>query len=82
MGDDQSLFIGDDADIRRRTMFAPRRDPGNYDEIQLFGSAHDIGCNIAFADGSIRFISYQIDSEVFRHLGNRHDGNVAILPIQ
>ncbi|HUE72821.1 MAG TPA: DUF1559 domain-containing protein [Pirellulaceae bacterium] len=80
LGDDQSLFIGDDADIRRWTMFPPRRDPGNYDEIQLFGSAHDAGANIAFADGSVRSISFSIDQTAWRHLGNRHDGNVVQIP--
>ncbi len=80
LGDDQSLFIGDDADIRRWTMFAPRRDPGNYDEIQLFGSPHDAGCNIAFADGSVRTINYSIDQAAWRYLGNRDDGNPVELP--
>ena len=80
LGDDQSLFIGDDADIRRWTMFPPRRDPGNYDEIQLFGSAHDSGCNVAFADGSVRVISYSIDQQTWRYLGNRHDGNPVEVP--
>lgn len=66
--------LGDDADIRRWTMFSPRRDPANYDEIQLFGSAHDEGCYFAFGDCSVRWIRYAIDQASFRHLGNRYDG--------
>ena len=74
-GDDQSMFLGDDADIRRFTAFPPRYDT-SYDEIQLFGSAHANGCYVGLGDGSVRFISYQINGELFRRLGNRHDGNV------
>ncbi|MGI8980908.1 MAG: DUF1559 domain-containing protein, partial [Pirellulaceae bacterium] len=80
LGDDQSMYIGDDADIRRFAMFAPRPDPMNYDEIQLFGSAHDNGCYVALGDGAVRFVSYQVHGETFRRLGNRRDGQVTGFP--
>lgn len=79
-GDDQSMYLGDDADIRRFTAFPPRLDT-SYDEIQLFGSAHFNGCYVGLGDGSVRFINYNVNAELFRRLGNRHDGNVAILTI-
>jgi prepilin-type N-terminal cleavage/methylation domain-containing protein len=41
-----------------------------------FGSAHSGGWQVAFCDGSVDTISYDIDWQVHRDLGNREDGNV------
>jgi len=41
-----------------------------------FGSAHASGFNAAFADGSVRRISYVIDRSIFNWLGHRNDGQV------
>jgi len=38
-----------------------------------FGSAHAAVCNFVLADGSVRGISYNINSNVFRRLSNRSD---------
>ncbi|GIW94481.1 MAG: hypothetical protein KatS3mg110_2522 [Pirellulaceae bacterium] len=38
-----------------------------------FGSSHPQGFNVALADGSVRFLTYIIDQEMFRRLGNRGD---------
>ncbi len=38
-----------------------------------FGSSHPQGFNVVLADGAVRFITYGIDQEMFRRLGNRHD---------
>ena len=38
------------------------------------GSAHSGGINAVFADGSVSFISYDVDLETFNRLGNRGDG--------
>ncbi len=43
-------------------------------EVQWFGSVHAGGFNMSFCDGSIHAISYSIDGEVYRRLGNRKDG--------
>jgi prepilin-type processing-associated H-X9-DG protein len=76
LGDDQAMYIGDDADIRRWTSAPPLPDWTNVPDIEHFGGPHNGGCYFAFCDGSVRMIRYEIDYQVFRHLGNRHDGQV------
>jgi prepilin-type N-terminal cleavage/methylation domain-containing protein/prepilin-type processing-associated H-X9-DG protein len=39
-----------------------------------FSSSHAGGANFALGDGNVRFISANIDSVLFRHLGHRDDG--------
>ncbi|MFO1065225.1 MAG: DUF1559 domain-containing protein [Pirellulales bacterium] len=39
-----------------------------------FGSYHTGGANFTFADGSVRFLSQNIEPEVLQALGNRADG--------
>ncbi len=71
-GDDQSVLIGDDADIRRWTQFSPRQD-SNIDDIESFGSPHPGGLSAAMADGSVRRIHYDIDLLTYQRLGTRRD---------
>lgn len=77
-GDDQSMYSGDDFDIARWTAkgWTPLNDRAGDYGFGRFGSPHPAGCNFAFCDGSARTISYEIDSEVHRRLGNRQDGEV------
>ena len=39
-----------------------------------FGSAHPAGCNMAFCDGTVRKINYDIDPVLHMQLGHRSDG--------
>jgi prepilin-type processing-associated H-X9-DG protein len=45
-----------------------------------FGSAHSSGMNAIFADGSVTFISYDVDREMFNRLGHRSDGETVDIP--
>jgi hypothetical protein len=47
-------------------------DPLNYP----LGSAHSGGINAVNVDGSVRFISFDVDLENFNRMGNRADGEV------
>jgi hypothetical protein len=42
-----------------------------------FGAAHVAAWNVTMCDGSVQSLSYDIDWQVHRDLGNREDGNVA-----
>ncbi len=70
LGDDQSVFIGDDADIRRWTEHPPLRD-GRIDDIERFGSPHPGGVNVVMCGGSVQSINYAVDPQVFAGMGSR-----------
>ncbi len=54
------------------TRLDPRGVPCGYGQ-NRFGSSHPQGFNVAMADGSVRYLTYIMDIETFRRLGNRHD---------
>jgi prepilin-type N-terminal cleavage/methylation domain-containing protein/prepilin-type processing-associated H-X9-DG protein len=43
----------------------------------IFGSVHSAGCNMAYCDGHVDTVAYDIDPYLNRSLGNRLDGSVA-----
>ena len=58
----------------RLTESLPQEDrPGLQDDL-IYGSAHPSGFHMTMCDASLRTISYKIDPEVHRRLGNRMDG--------
>jgi prepilin-type N-terminal cleavage/methylation domain-containing protein len=76
--DDQGWAVGYDYDTVRWTNptagDAPAQDTPGVMKYQAFGSAHSNGFFMAFCDGSVQMMSYTIDPQVHRFLGNRHDG--------
>jgi prepilin-type N-terminal cleavage/methylation domain-containing protein len=79
-GDDWSLYSGFQDDLYRSTHRDWRPMPdraawNGYVEQGRFGSAHRSGWYAAMCDGSVRFVSYDLDSETHRRLDNRADGS-------
>ena len=52
----------------------PLQDRPGLFEWGIFGSAHSLAWHAAMCDASVRSISYEIDPETHRRLGNRMDG--------
>jgi prepilin-type N-terminal cleavage/methylation domain-containing protein/prepilin-type processing-associated H-X9-DG protein len=83
-GDDWSMYTGTQDDVGRSVghydasnVFVPSRpaqDTPGLDGSLCFGGPHSGGFNMVFSDGSVRSISYSIDGETHRRLGNREDG--------
>ncbi|MDO4628729.1 MAG: DUF1559 domain-containing protein [Planctomycetia bacterium] len=71
---------GFDVENQRATFTPPIQDRGNYKGYLMFGSCHSGALGMAMADGSVQRVSYSIDEEVNKNLGNRSDGKVATLP--
>jgi prepilin-type N-terminal cleavage/methylation domain-containing protein len=79
--DNEGYTAGWDEDTMRRTDLPPAVDhQGDGDGDERFGAAHADGFQAAFADGSVRTISYSIDGTVFSHLGNMSDGQSVSQP--
>lgn len=75
-GDMESVYHGANDDTTRVVWLGYgglRPDTPGYDNRNVFGSAHPAGVLFLFADGSVRLVSFAIDIEVHRQLGNRRD---------
>ena len=92
-GDDWSMYSGQQDDVYRTTYYNPnigvattpvQDRPGlgfsdGAPTIHKFGSPHPGGCFFAMCDGSVQLVSYDVDPEVHRRLGNRSDGETVDL---
>ena len=79
--DDQCIFTGHDRDNVGYTVgntgpLVPLVDSpnGGSDNGYRFGSSHPGSFNMAFCDGSVQDVSYDVDPEVYRYYGGRDDG--------
>src|SRR5439155_13303323 len=69
--DNENYLTGFNNDVNRCTASPPMRDrPGTQDPLR-YGSAHAFGLNMAYCDGSVRFLEYGVNPEVHSLAGNR-----------
>jgi prepilin-type N-terminal cleavage/methylation domain-containing protein len=80
--DDRGWTDGYDPDITRSTAQPPRPDDLVEDENEGFamGGAHPAGMNTAFGDGSIHFVTFDVDPVTFNRWGNRQDERAVEAP--
>lgn len=81
-GDNQSMYQGFDWDVNRWTCkkYRPRQDILGYEvPYGAFGSAHPGGFNMVNCDGSVAIVSFDVDLDVHRRAGHRHDEDGILL---
>jgi prepilin-type N-terminal cleavage/methylation domain-containing protein/prepilin-type processing-associated H-X9-DG protein len=78
-GDNSSMYQGYDLDNTRKIGPTPGQDDDNLTagHWDRYGSAHPGGVNMAFCDGSVQTIAYDIDEDVWGSYGSREDGKIA-----
>jgi len=82
-GDNEHMYTGFNNDNNRTAYFAARNDLHERDSddpaqrYTFFGSIHPGTWNMAFCDGRVRSLSYEMSLEIHRRLGSRDDGQVA-----
>jgi prepilin-type N-terminal cleavage/methylation domain-containing protein/prepilin-type processing-associated H-X9-DG protein len=70
--DNENLYVGFDNDNYRFTSRPPKRDRRGDTDEWCFGSAHPVGLNMTYCDGSVHFIPYGVEPQVHMQAGNRY----------
>ena len=72
-GDSRPLMVGYSSDTVRWGIATPYPDSRGISQPTSFGSPHAEGWNAAFADGTVRTVSFTIDASLHRELSRRAD---------
>jgi prepilin-type processing-associated H-X9-DG protein len=72
-GENESAYTGFNRDHCRTTFNPPQHDTAGFRADHEFGGPHLGGFNISFCDGSIRFVSFDVDPKVHAESGNRRN---------
>ena len=79
-GDNEGYYCGWDWDTVRGHDPKVSPDTNNGGDPNGFGSSHGSGAVFVFCDGSVRNISYSVDTNTYNNMISRNDGNVVTLP--
>jgi prepilin-type N-terminal cleavage/methylation domain-containing protein/prepilin-type processing-associated H-X9-DG protein len=74
--DNEDVYVGFDNDIFKTTAVTPQQDTFQLPDDVHFGSIHSATMNMAFCDGSVRQIAYEIDQATFASIGSRAGAEV------
>jgi hypothetical protein len=77
-GDNENVFSGQNRDQHRTTGIPPRQDRSQVDDDYAFGGAHPANFGMTMCDGSVRWISFDIDTTAFKAFGGIADGEVSV----
>jgi prepilin-type processing-associated H-X9-DG protein len=78
--DNENMYVGFDNDIYRDTYYdpnnldtyRPRQDARGIQNTFIFGSPHNAGFNVAYCDGHVESIAFDIDPLVLFKMGDRN----------
>jgi prepilin-type N-terminal cleavage/methylation domain-containing protein/prepilin-type processing-associated H-X9-DG protein len=70
--DNEGMYSGEDNDNSRDTYSTPLQDRPGLSNGDSFGSAHSAGLNMLLCDGSVQFITYDVDPTLWKPAGNRN----------
>ena len=73
-GDNGAMMAGYSSDTSRWGIVQPARDAKGVSNPRAFGSGHRGGWNVAYADGMVRTVSFDIDATLHTQLSSRNDG--------
>ncbi|MFM1904545.1 MAG: hypothetical protein RLZZ440_2445 [Planctomycetota bacterium] len=73
-GDNENYLAGFNNDSSRSTMASPLQDRAGLSLPDRFGSPHPGSLSMAFCDGSVRPLDYEIAASIHRAAGHRADG--------
>lgn len=73
-GDSGAMMAGYSSDTSRWGIVQPARDARGVSNPRAFGSGHHGGWNVAYADGMVRTVSFDIDATLHTQLSGRNDG--------
>jgi len=68
-GDNECIYVGMDNDTGRTTFFPPLPDSLAAVDSLHFGSSHPQGLNVAYCDGSVQWVGYDINAAVWLQSG-------------